>query len=288
MNNRTGGLSGELDDQRYDPGPEFRYPDSGEMLEDASVLRNAIMFTIAQRAYVADSLLHQPFDRLPQNVLAFVTLEAFGVEMTATEDALGWLFALRDWGPGTAKNCLMANLDSIQVGRGKYDEAHATEFLASLDGPKLREVLHIPEDDVLREAGMEEELITQVETSMPHKLDGLRRVAEKRVESNRTRVEAFNKLKHMLLAFATRETGSKHVQVKLMKGRGYQEGEIHLNTVTLEVSAVNVRNMAGNALAMQASLWDILALILWVRFGERHDPPPWMLHAMEHGNWREG
>ncbi len=82
---------------------DFRYPDSGQMLEDASVLRNALTFTIAQRAYVADSLLHLQFEKMPLNVVAFNTLEAFGVEMTAMEDTLGWMFALRDWEPGTAQ-----------------------------------------------------------------------------------------------------------------------------------------------------------------------------------------
>lgn len=275
-----------VDEHQYDPQPDFRYPDSGHMLEDASVLRNALMFTTAQRAYVADSLLHQPFDQMPENVIAFLTLEAFGAEMTAMEDTLGWLFALRDWRPGTAASCLMANLDSIQVGRGDYDEGHAIEFLSSLDGPKLREVLHVPSDEALRKAGLGEELIAKVDHSLPYKLEGLRRIAERRAEANRTRVEAFNKLKHMLLAFPARETDSK-VVVQLIKGRGYKQGEIHLNTVTLEVSAANIHNMAGNALAMQAQLWDMLAMILWVRFDERHDDPRWVSHSMEHAGWRD-
>ncbi len=275
--------------QPFDPAtgqPDFRYPDEGHMLGDASVLRNALTFTIAQRAYVADSLLHQPFDKMPLNVIAFNTLEAFGVEMTAMEDTLGWLFALRDWQPGTAAYCLMANLDSIQVGRGNHDEQHAIEFLTSLDGPKLREVLHLSGDETLRKAGLGADLIAKVDHSLPYKLDGLHRIAERRAEANRTRVEAFNKLKHMLLAFPIHESSSRTV-VELIKGRGYKDGEIHLNTVTLEVAAANIENMASNALAMQASLWDVLALILWVKFDERLDPPPWTSHSMEHGGWRD-
>jgi hypothetical protein len=273
-------------EHHHEPRANFRYPDSGHMLEDASVLRNALTFTTAQRAYVADSLLHQPLDQMPENVIAFLTLEAFGAEMTAMEDTLSWLFALRDWRPGTAASCLIANLDSIQVGRGDYDERHAIEFLGSLDGSKLREVLHIPSDEALRQAGLGEELIAKVDHSLPYKLDGLRRIAERRSEANRTRVEAFNKLKHGLLAFPTRETDSK-VVVQLIKGRGYKQGEIHLNTLTLEVSPANIHNMAGSALAMQAQLWDMLALILWVRFGERHQSPAWAAHSMEHAGWRD-
>lgn len=223
---------------------------------------------------------------MPLNVIAFNVLEAFGVEMTAMEDTLGWLFALRDWQPGTAANCLMANLDTIQVGRGNYDEQHAIEFLSSLDGPKLREVFHMPDDEALRKAGLGDDLVARVDHSLPYKLDGLHRIAERRAEKNRTRVEAFNKLKHMLLAFPIRESESRHV-VKLIKGRGYKQGEIHVNTLTLEVSAKNIENMASNALAMQANLWDMLALILWVRFGEQLDPPPWTSHSMEHGGWRD-
>ena len=122
--------------------------------------------------------------------------------------------------------------------------------LGSLDGPKLREVLHIPGGEALRQAGLGKELIAKVDHSLPYKLDGLRRIAERRSEANRTRVEAFNKLKHGLLAFPTRETDSKIV-VQLIKGRGYKQGEIHLNTLTLEVSAANIHNMAGSALAVQ-------------------------------------
>ncbi len=180
----------------------------------------------------------------------------------------------------------MANLDSIQVGRGKYDEQHAIEFLSSLDAPGLRGVLHTPADEVLRNAGLGDDLIAKLERSFPHRLDGLHRIANQRVEANRTRVEAFNKFKHMLLAFPARESESKHV-VQLVKGRGYRQGEIHLNTLTLEVSATNIENMASNALAMQVWLWDVLAIILWVRFGERLDPPAWCVHAMGHRGWRD-
>ena len=243
-------------------------------------------FTIPQRAYVADSLLHRPYETMTPNLVAFNTLEAFGAEMTAMEDTLGWMFALRDWHPGTAANCLMANLDTIQVGRGSYDETHAVEFLSSLDGERLREVLHIPGDATLRAAGLGEDLVAKVGPSLPHKLDGLHRVAKRRAEANRTRVEAFNKLKHMLIAFPARDSASKPV-VQLIRGRGYRRGEIHLNTLTLEVSAQNIYDMAGNALAMQTLLWDTLALVLWVRFGERIDPPEWATHAMTHGAWRD-
>lgn len=266
--------------------PDFQYPDAGNMLEDKSVLRNALTFTLAQRAFLADHWLHLPLDQMAPNVLAFVTLEAFGAQMTACEDTLGWLFALRDWQPGTAARSLIANLDTIQVGRNEYDEAHAFAFLASIDAPMLRQILHIPADDELRVAGLSDELIAKVETSLPHKLDGLRRIVDLRSRSRRTQVEAFNKLKHMLLAFPSVDPQSNwHVQ--LIKGRGYEGSEIHLNTVTLEVSPANVKQMAGDALAMQVQLWDILSLILWVRFGEKAEQSPWLAHALDHGYWRE-
>lgn len=277
----------EPGDDAFAPEDDYRYPDSGQMLEDAGVLRNAITFTVAQRAYVADSLLHRPFDGMSENVLAMITLEAFGAEMTSLEDTLGWLFALKDWEPGTAAKCLMANLDTIQVGRGVHDEDAAAELLSVLDGSKLRKILHFPKDDDLRRAGASDELIEALEKALPYKLDGLRRVAERRAEGNRGRVVAFNKLKHMLLGFLVRDDEGKP-QVELIKGSGYDSGEIHLNTVTLEVSAANIDIMAGNALAAQASLWDTLALILWSRFGEQHNAPPWVHHAMVHGNWSEG
>lgn len=252
----------EPTDEILAPKDDYLYPDSGEMLEDAGVLRNAVTFTIAQRAYVADSLLHKHFEGLPENVMAMITLEAFGAEMTSMEDTLGWLFALKEWEPGTAAKCLLANLDTIQVGRGEHGEDQAAEILSTLDGPRLRQILHIPVDDDLRKAGASDELVEAVEKALPYKLDSLRRVADRRRESGRARVAAFNKLKHMLLAFPIRDDEGKP-QIELIKGRGYASGEIHLNTVTLEVSAANIEIMAGNALAAQATLWDSLALILW-------------------------
>lgn len=277
----------EPSDEMFAPKDDYLYPDSGQMLEDAGVLRNAITFMVAQRAYVADSLLHRPFDGMPENVLAMITLEAFGAEMTSLEDTLGWLFALKEWEPGTAAKCLMANLDTIQVGRGAHDEDAAAELLSTLDGPKLRQILHFPEDSDLKKAGASDELVEAINKALPYKLDSLRRVAERRGEANRARVVAFNKLKHMLLGFPVRDDDGKP-HVELITGRGYDSGEIHLNTVTLEVSAANIAIMAGNALAAQASLWDSLALILWSRFDERHEAPPWVHHAMDHGHWREG
>ena len=58
----------EPGDDAFAPEDDYRYPDSGQMLEDAGVLRNAITFTVAQRAYVADSLLHRPFDGMARRL----------------------------------------------------------------------------------------------------------------------------------------------------------------------------------------------------------------------------
>jgi len=108
------------------------YPDSGNPLEDASVLRNAVYFSTAERAYSAKLLLQQPLN-ITQRTLDFLVIRAFEEFMTSTEDLIGWLFTLQEWQPGNAEYSLFYLLDKISVGkRGYYEEKRAVSLLSGL------------------------------------------------------------------------------------------------------------------------------------------------------------
>lgn len=66
----------------------IEYPDNGNLLEDASMLRNAVQFTTAQRAFSADLLLRQLLTELDERTVRFEAVDAFCAEITATEDVL--------------------------------------------------------------------------------------------------------------------------------------------------------------------------------------------------------
>ena len=68
----------------------LHYPDSGELLEDASILRNTVHFATAQRAFSAYTILANALEQLQDETLAFLAINAFAAEMTSTEDVLGW------------------------------------------------------------------------------------------------------------------------------------------------------------------------------------------------------
>src|SRR3990172_9299273 len=93
------------------------YPDSGAGFEDASVLRNAVYFSTAERAYSAELVLTRPLN-VNQQTLDFLVVRAFEEFMTSTEDLTGWLFTLQEWQPGNARYSLFILLDKIQVGKG--------------------------------------------------------------------------------------------------------------------------------------------------------------------------
>jgi hypothetical protein len=64
----------------------IKYPDNGEPLEDASILRNAIQFSTQQRAFVATTSFDSP-RASERGGAGFHAVEAFMSE-PATEDTL--------------------------------------------------------------------------------------------------------------------------------------------------------------------------------------------------------
>lgn len=267
------------------PQESLHYPDAGGLYEDASILRNAVYFTTAQRAFSANLILAQPLDHLDSRLLAFLAVEAFCAEMTATEDVLGWMFVLKDWAPGDPSKCLLRQLDRVNVGRSPYGEEDALRLLDELDPDGLRELLHIPTDDHLAAAGLSIDIRDRINTAIPADLEGLKRAAWLRKRDNRGYVVAFNKLKHQLLALHTGVRGQDEVLVP--KWLGMKDDGIHLRNVWIESSPKNIRLMASRAIGIQAVLNSILGLILLIRFGHQYESPVWTIAALDLPGWYE-
>lgn len=260
------------------------YPDSGSPFEDASVLRNAVYFSTAQRVHSAQLILQQPLG-LNQRMLAFLVLRAFEEFMTSTEDLVGWLFVLQEWQPWKAESSLFLLLDRIQVGRkGKesdHTEERAASLLASLDEAGFRNLVHVPGDDELLASGMPKKAVAVTNRSMKFKLEVWRRITNRRAEQDRGWVHAFNKLKHHMLAFPTQERDKEEVWLPTSIRLDKLRNRVDLGRFWLEVSPNQVRRLAGDAIAAQVALHDTLALILVTRYEENYKAPQWVTRAFE-------
>ncbi|MDD5605504.1 MAG: hypothetical protein WC231_01315 [Dehalococcoidales bacterium] len=255
------------------------YPDSGNPLEDASVLRNAVYFSTAERAYSTQLVLKQPLN-VNQRVVDFLVVKAYEEFMTSTEDLLGWLFTLEKWQPGNAEFCLFLLLDKIKVGQGDYKEERAVSLLESLNEDSFRALCHIPTTDELFASGFSKKMVDNIKQSMPYKLEGWLRIAKRREEQNRGWVRMFNKFKHHMLAFPTTTRGKNEIwmptSIKFDRDRG-----IGLGQGWLESSINELRRLAGDAIAAQAVLHDTLATLLISRYKEKYTVPQWVLKAYQ-------
>lgn len=254
------------------------YPDSGEPLEDASIIRNAVYFSTAERAYSVELVLKEPID-VNQRKLDFMVIRAFEEFMTSTEDLLGWLFALQEWKPGKAENSLFILLDKIHVGIGKYREDNAVNLLTKVDAEGFRKLFHIPKDEELISSGMSEELVDTVNRSLPFKLDGWLKIAKRRAEQDRGEVGMFNKLKHHMLALPTQARGEDEVWMPYSVKVDIEQNQIKLGGGWLGANLKNIRRLTSDAIAAQVLLHDTLALILMTRYGEKYYAPDWVVRA---------
>jgi hypothetical protein len=254
------------------------YPDSGNLLEDASIIRNAVYFSTAERAYSAELVLKEPLN-INQRTLDFMVIRAFEEFMTSTEDLLGWLFALQEWKPGKAENSLFILLDRIHVGKGKYREENAVNLLESVDAEGFRKLLHIPKDEELISSGMSVELVDKVNSGVPFKLDGWLKIAKKRAEQDRGEVGMFNKLKHHMLALPTQARGKNEVWMPYSVKVEIEKNQIKLGGGWLGANLNNIRRLTSDAIVSQAMLHDTLALILMTRYGEKYYAPDWVVRA---------
>lgn len=267
-------------------GAPLLYPDNGYQYEDASMLRNAVHFVTARRAHAAATVLGQlDDDDLNDQVLAFLTLQAYQERMTATEDTLGWLFVLRDWVPGMVEHSLVFLLDRVKVGGRKHSEAEAIRLLDSLEPASLRSLLHLPPAEQLRGGGLPDEVVEMIDVSLPHQLDGLRGIADFRQADKRARVRAFNKAKHMLVGGRSLKRG-KH-EIELITRLTLKPDGVHIETLTLPIEVAEIQLNASQAIQLQTVLNGMLGMILWVRFGEPYETPPWAVKALGLPGWRD-
>ena len=203
--------------------------------------------------------------------------------MTSTEDLIGWFFALTEWQPGEAEYSLFLLLNRIQVGKkGMYEESRAVTVLSDLSPEGFRELCHIPNSEELLRNGTPEEQVNNIQRSIPYKLQGWLSIAKIRSEQNRGWVKMFNKLKHHMFAFPTRERNKDEVWLPTHVRLDKNKNRIYLGQGWLEVSTNMLRRFAGDAIAAQAVLHDTLATILITRYGEEYTPPQWVINAFHH------
>lgn len=257
------------------------YPDSGNPLEDASVLRNTVYFSTAARAYSAELVLKEPLNT-NQRTLDFMVVRAFEEFMTSTEDLLGWLFALQEWKPGEAEHSLFILLvDKVKVGIDKYREDNAVSLLKDVDAEGFRRLFHIPTNQELISSGIPEELVGDINRSMPFKLEGWLKFAKIRVEQGRGKVKMFNKLKHHLIVFPMQESGKGVVWVPASIKMDIKQNKIGVGSGPLEANPNEIRRLVSNAIVAQAILHDTLAMILITRYGEKYLAPNWVFRAYQ-------
>ena len=269
---------------------EIRYPDSGQRYEDANVLRNAVVFGTTLRARSASRILAEPFDEHDELDRAAVAVDAFEHFVVATEDTLGWLFALHGWEPGTAENCLFALLDRVQVGRGQWSEDRALQLLDDLGAGGFREqIAHLPDDDALRAAGWVEDKIELVDVAVESQRAGFREVAERRAGKERALARAFNKAKHYMLAMPAARAGNLEVDLLTIETRpeNYRTEGIRLAGQQLATDKKTSIERASGAIAMQSVIHAMCITILDVRFGITVEPLPWAVVSQGLPGWRE-
>ena len=257
------------------------YPDSGNPLEDASIIRNTVYFSTAARAYSAELVLKEPLN-VNQRTLDSMVVRAFEEFMTSTEDLLGWLFALQEWKPGQAEYSLFILLvDKVKVGRGSYREDNAVSLLTSVDAEGFRRLFHIPTDEELISSGITTELLSDINRSIPFKLDGWLRIAKRRANQGRGTVRMFNKLKHHLIVFPIQDSGKGIVWVPASINMDIKQNQIGITSGHLEANPNEIRRLASDAIVAQAVLHDTLALILSIRYGEQYYQQNWAVRAYQ-------
>ena len=215
-----------------------KYPDYGGRYDDPHILRNAIEFTTAQRAYRAHQIIFSiqleqinPFER------ALLAVEGFQNYVVTLEDVQGWLYVFKEWTPGRVDKSLLALLDTVEVGGRGWSESEALALLRSIDCDGYRRLVHVPTSEELRALDWSEEMIEVVAKSMAAQHRDLPRSIELRDENDRNLVKGYNKAKHMLLGLLIPEPDEKYiVGLYTAKGHGikaYQGDRIELEGAEL-------------------------------------------------------
>lgn len=240
------------------------------------MLRNAVEFTTELRASAAEAMALRDVDELSPKERCFLAVEAFALRITSSEDVLGWVLALGKWSP--PETSLFDALDGVDV-----DEVKARRIIEPLAEASLRAFLHIPTDKQMSERRIPVEIREQVVSALPQQLAGLKRILDLRSENEREHVIAFNKSKHMLLAFRAERNGALQV---LLTGNSRSAQRGRPAEVWLATDAASIRRNASEAMAVEAVLNSLLGVIWLGHFGGAYRTPDWAKRALDLPGWR--
>lgn len=238
------------------------------IISDIDVLRNAVRFSTAQRAFAASMVMERVGQDITPQETAYLSIEGLSHFVTATEDLLGWAQVLRQWKPEEPGRQLFTLLDRVQV--GPRDEDEILRFFKTLNLSGLRELLRVPPSPELVANEMPVSEVESIDQALPHILEGWIRLTEIRVAKQRGLVTAFNKVKHMLLAFPEDE------YIRLAR---IESGNT-LGGLRIEISADYAAGRAKQAVECQAILHSTLGLILTAN-GLREPTADWVIKAVQ-------
>ena len=252
------------------------------MLNNRAVLLNAVEFTTARRAFEAQITVDMLEGATPSTI-EFLSVRAFSEFVTSTEDALGWVWVLKEWDPNDDYS-LYKLLDKTDVNPSVENKIAA--HLKGLDANGGRKLFHVPTDDELLASGVPAETVDLVAESIPKKVEGFRKVHEFRTKMGRNMVKGFNKTKHMNLVFPVDRPSGRAIlmpkgQVKSASDQGSES--IRIDGVEIVPSVDYIKQRAQRTLESQAIVWDTLALILQIRFHTPTTTPDWLETAFQ--NW---
>lgn len=254
-----------------------RYPDPGGIGSDRDRLQFAVHFATTQRAFGAARIYSVAAEDLTEAQLQFLAIDAFEEKMHGVEDTLGWIHALRLWIPDDGRS-LFPLLDSVRLER---EEDGLSEFLDELDGDELRSLLRVRLED-LDSSGIREEIRQQIIQSVPHVLDGLRRLIHFRTANERRTARMFNKSKHMLQGVVKRSRDGTHA-IEFISGSPPE------TVGRIIVTPANIRTLAAESIVLQAALHSMLAAILMTHYQELYASPDWIRMALDlPEGWHDG
>ena len=250
--------------------------DYEKVFNNEALLKNAVEFTTSLRAFMA---MVPPLDvlkKMNQVQLDYLAVHAFSEFVTATEDVLGWIEALRKWKPSEDFS-LYHLLDKINV--DPKLEKKLDTYLAGLEPEELRAILHLPTNSVLLGRSWPQTTIDALDKSLPKKIEGFRNVLEERSKNARSIVKGFNKTKHMLFAFPINRPSGRHILLpteKLVSEKNDPKPLYSIDGVIIETTPEYIRGRSNVARVSQAVLCDTLLLVLNCLYENEYQPPAWM------------
>jgi hypothetical protein len=186
-----------------------------------------------------------------------------------------------EWDPtGPITESLLAKLDKVQIGRGRYSEAALERQFECMSAEELRQHFKVPEDAVLPDG------VAPDPRYLDAWLEGLRRVVKGRGHQERAMVRAYNKAKHGLLGIYGADQQGR-TSVILLSGEDYAVTPVQMHRAFVRAEPDDIRNRVAWTIQMQAVLQSILGFILGVHFGQWVDTPLWAVKAYESEGWVE-